>query len=85
MTEGGLSSNTRTGQPRESLFEQRAHRWPVEAEPMAYAMACIEVVLEKSEQAARAFRDLVFHRSLQATESERHMAVCLDQVPTRIL
>jgi len=58
MTGGKPSSNSGTGQPRESLFEQRAHRWPVEAEPMAYAMACIEVVLEESEQAAQVFRDL---------------------------
>lgn len=60
MTKGKRRPKSRTGQPRESVFEERAHRWAVESEPMAYAMACIEVVLEEpTEAAAQVFSDLV--------------------------
>jgi len=59
MTKVKHSSKSTTGQRSGSWFGQRAHRWPVEAVPMAYAMACIEVVLEESERAASVYKDLV--------------------------
>lgn len=48
MTKGKRSSKSRTGQPSGYWFGQGAHRWAVEALPMTYAMACIEVVIEES-------------------------------------
>ncbi|MCK5586295.1 hypothetical protein KAJ02_09510 [Candidatus Bipolaricaulota bacterium] len=41
------------------LFGEHAHRWPDAAHPMAYAMACVEVVANSSPRAGELYRELV--------------------------
>lgn len=43
----------------QSWFGENAHRWPLVALPMAYAMACVEIVSEKSEKAGAIYRQII--------------------------
>ena len=42
-----------------SWFTEYAHRWPDAALPMAYAMACVEVVSQNSKQAGSIYKDIL--------------------------
>ena len=42
-----------------SWFGEHAHRWPLAALPMAYAMACIEIVSKNSEKAGVIYRQII--------------------------
>lgn len=42
-----------------SFFGDHAHRWPDAGEPMAYAMACVEVIANFSPRGAELYRELV--------------------------
>ena len=42
-----------------SWFGEYAHRWPDAALPMAYAMACVEVVYQNSEKAGLIYKDIL--------------------------
>lgn len=63
------------------LFGEHAHRWPGAGEPMAYAMACVEVVANCSPDAGEIYRELVkawadpevkgFYEQVMATLSEQ--------------
>ena len=41
------------------LFGEHAHRWQDAGQPMAYAMACVEVVANSSPRAGELYRELV--------------------------
>lgn len=42
-----------------SWFGEYAHRWPLAALPMAYAMACVEIVSKNSEKGSIVYRQIV--------------------------
>jgi len=42
-----------------SWFTKYAHRWPDAALPMAYAMACVEVVSKNSEKASSIYKNIL--------------------------
>ena len=42
-----------------SWFGEYAHRWPIAALPMAYAMACVEIVSKNSEKAGVIYRQII--------------------------
>lgn len=42
-----------------SYFRDTPHRWPDAALPFAYAMACVEVVSQKSEKASVIYRQII--------------------------
>jgi hypothetical protein len=42
-----------------SWFGEHAHRWPVAALPIGYAMACVEIVSKKSERAGVIYRNII--------------------------
>ena len=42
-----------------SFFTDHAHRWPEAGEPMAYAMACVEVVIDCSPLGRDLYQELV--------------------------
>lgn len=42
-----------------SWFRESPHRWPSDSLPFAYAMACVEVVAEKSEKAGEIYHQII--------------------------
>ncbi len=44
---------------KRSWFRETPHRWPKDLLPFAYAMACVEVVAEKSEKAGKIYQQII--------------------------
>ncbi|MFC1871622.1 hypothetical protein ACFLYF_04405 [Chloroflexota bacterium] len=42
-----------------SWFRETPHRWPKDLLPLAYAIACVEVVAEKSEKAGKIYEQII--------------------------
>ena len=42
-----------------SWFRETPHRWPNDLLPLAYALACVEVVAEKSEKAGKIYQQII--------------------------
>ncbi len=60
MAKRRRSRKSRNSMDHGSWFREWAHHyWPREALPMAYAMACVEVVAQHSERAGLIFREII--------------------------
>jgi len=81
---------TRANAVSESFFTEHAHGWPDAGVPMAYAMACVEVVANCSPHAGEIYRELVkawaapnvkgFYKQVMATLPDQDVEDWKDQL-----
>ena len=59
-----------------SWFNEHAYRWPSASLPIAYAMACVEVAIEKSEKAGGLFQQIIEACGKPGLESYSYSGRC---------